>query len=62
MGTSLLSAVLYTCHAGMAIYVRLDLKRKKESGMVEDRDPALEEARAQKARDLWVKMTRHEGL
>ena len=62
VGTSLLSAVLYACHAGMAVYVRMAIKRKKESGMVEDRDPALEEARAQKARDLWVQMTRYEGL
>lgn len=62
MATSLLSAVLYACHAGMAIYVRKTIKRKKELGIVEIVDPAQEEARAQKARDLWVQMTSHQGL
>lgn len=62
MATSLLSAVLYACHAGMAVYVRKDIKRKKDAGIVEAVDPAKEEARAQKARDLWVKMTNQQGL
>ncbi|KAI9881581.1 MAG: hypothetical protein M1830_000145 [Pleopsidium flavum] len=54
---SLLSAVLYACHAGMAVYVMKDIKRRKEDGIVED--PEKAEARAQKARDLWVQMTRN---
>lgn len=59
---SLLSAVLYACHAGMAAYVRKVIKRKKDAGIVEAIDPAQEEARAQRARELWVKMTSREGL
>lgn len=62
VATSLLSAVLYACHAGMAVYVRKTIQRNKESGIVEAVDPAQEEARAQKARDLWVKMTSQQGL
>lgn len=62
VAASLLSAVLYACHAGMAVYVRMFIKWKKESGHVEAVDPAREEARAQKARDLWTKMTSQQGL
>ncbi|MCJ1269987.1 hypothetical protein MMC22_009880 [Lobaria immixta] len=60
--TSLLSAALYACHAGMAVYVKKVIKRKKEAGIEEAVDPAQEEARAQKARDLWVKATSQQGL
>lgn len=55
------SAALYACHAGMAMMVR----RAVGKGMViagEGSSVDEIEARRVKARELWVKATRVEGL
>ena len=62
MAFNLLSTVLYLCHAGMAIYVKMAMKQKRDSGILEVEDPEKIEARRQKARDLWVKATSAQGL
>lgn len=58
----LISAVGYGIHFAMAYRVRSVEMQRKRDGIVDAVDPAVEEARKQKARDLWVKMTKMEGL
>lgn len=57
-----LSVIAYGIHASMAYKVHRVLKVRRERGEVEVLDPEQEEARKQKARDLWQKNYRMEGL
>lgn len=57
-----LSVVGYGIHGSMAYKVHRVLKGRRERGEVEALDPEQEEARKQKARDLWQKSYRMEGL
>lgn len=59
---SFVSAVGYALHAGMAWMVRRRLAWKEREGVLEIVDPDEEEARKAKARELWIRMTRVEGL
>lgn len=58
----LLSVVAYAVHAAMAWKVARVLRGRKERGEMEAVDPDEEEARRQKARDLWQRNYRMEGL
>ena len=57
-----LSVVAYGVHGSMAYKVRRVLKGREKRGEIEALDPEQEEARKQKARDLWQKNYRMEGL
>ena len=57
-----LSVVAYGLHGAMAWKVQRVLRGRRERGEVEALDPEQEEARKQKARDLWQKNYRMEGL
>ena len=56
------SVVGYGIHGSMAYKVHRVLKGRRERGEIETLDPEQEEARKQKARDLWQKNYRMEGL
>jgi hypothetical protein len=56
------SIVAYWIHGAMAWKVHRVLKGRKERGEVEAVDPDEEEARKQRARDLWTQNYRMEGL
>lgn len=56
------SVMGYMVHGVMAWKVYSVLKKKKQSGEVEMVDPDEEEARKAKARELWQKNYRMEGL
>lgn len=57
-----LSVAAYGTHGSMAYKVHRVLKGRRERGEVEALDPEQEEARKQKARDLWQQNYRMEGL
>ena len=57
-----LSVVAYGLHGSMAYKVHRVLKGRRQRGEVEALDPEQEEARKQKARDLWNRSYRMEGL
>ena len=57
-----LSVLAYGLHAGMAWTVLRVLRGRRERGEIEVLDPEQEEARRQKARDLWQMNYRMEGL
>lgn len=57
-----LSVVGYGIHGSMAYKVHRVLKGRRDRGEVEVLDMEQEEARKQKARDLWQKNYRMEGL
>ncbi|KAL9064043.1 MAG: hypothetical protein Q9161_009126 [Pseudevernia consocians] len=57
-----LSVVGYGIHGGMAYKVHRVLKGRRDRGEVEALDPEQEEARKQKARVLWERSYRMEGL
>ena len=59
---SVISAIGYGVHATMAWKVRQHLRWKTREGIVEAPDPDEEERRKKKAHELWVQMTRLEGL
>lgn len=56
---NLLSAIGYAYHAGLAYYVLRGIKQRKAAGVVEVEDPELIAARRAKAREEWIKMTKH---
>lgn len=56
------SIVAYAIHGTMAWKVHHVLKGRKDRGEIEAVDPDEEEATRQKARDLWNRMYRIEGL
>ena len=56
------SVVGYAVHGTMAWKVHRVLRMRKESGEVEMVNPDEEEARKAKARELWQKNYRMEGL
>ncbi len=57
-----LSVVAYGIHGGMAWKVQRVLRGRRERGEVEAVDPEAEEARKRKARELWERNYRMEGL
>lgn len=58
----ILSVVAYAIHGSMAYKVHRVLKGRRDRGEVEALDPEQEEARKQKARDLWTRNYQMEGL
>ncbi len=56
---NLLSAIAYAYHAGLAYYVLRGINRRKAAGEIEVEDPDIIAARRAKAREEWIKMTRH---
>lgn len=56
------SIVGYALHGAMAWKVHRVLRQRKESGEEEAVDPDEEEKRRQRARELWTKNYRMEGL
>ena len=57
-----LSVIAYGIHGSMAYTVHRVLKGRRDRGEVEAPNPEQEEARKQKARDLWQRNYRMEGL
>ena len=57
-----LSIVAYGTHFCMAWKVHRVVKGRRDRGEIEAVDPDEEEARRQKARDLWNQQYRMEGL
>ena len=56
---NLLSVAAYGYHAGLAYWVLRGINKKKAAGIVEVEDPEVVAARRTKAREEWIKMTRH---
>ncbi len=57
-----LSVVTHGVHDTMAYKVHRVMKGRRERGEIEALDSEQEEARKQKARDLWQRNYRMEGL
>ena len=57
-----LSVVAYAIHGSMAWKVHRVLEGRKARGEIEPVDPDEEEGRRQKARELWARNYRMEGL
>lgn len=58
----ILSIAGYALHGAMAWKVHRVLRLRKERGEIEAVDPDEEEKRRQRARELWTKNYRLEGL
>lgn len=56
---NLLSAIAYAYHASLAYYVLRGINRRKAAGEIEVEDPDVIAAKRAKAREEWIKMTRH---
>ncbi|KAL8689594.1 MAG: hypothetical protein Q9218_004769 [Villophora microphyllina] len=56
--SSLLSAIAYAYHAGMAYYVLRGINQRKAAGLVEVEDPDDIAASITRAQEEWVRMTR----